>query len=66
MEAVSPSNNLIKSLWPSEVPFAEYKSLIDFIRFLFDVPVARVLGIASIKESLNLFKKSKIVLSTSA
>ena len=66
MSAVSPSNILIKSLWPSEVPFVAYKSFIFLSKSLRDTPEAKSLGISVIKESFILSKKSYIVLSTSA
>ena len=56
----------MKSLWPSELPLAAYRSLIFFRRFLFDVLVARADGIDVIKESRIWSKKSNIVWSTSA
>ena len=66
MSADSPNNIRIKSLWPSEVPLAEYKSFIFLSKSLLDTPEARSFGISTINESLILSKKSYMVLSTSA
>ena len=61
--ASSPKNNLLNSFTASVVPLAAYKSLILFIRFLFDVPDARLLGIPAINDNLSFSRKSKIVVS---
>ena len=66
ISASSSNSNLKKYLWPSIVPLEVYKSLIVFISCLFDTPLATVSLIPSKNESLNLVRKSYIVLSTSA
>ena len=66
MLALSFNNKRIKILWPSDVPFAEYKSLIDLINFLLDTSDAKVFGITFRNDSLNWSKYWSIVLSISA